>query len=130
TDQLATFSLFFQDYLPKYPALKMNLNLIFGSGLPFGPPNHLRYQQIFRMPPYRRVDVGFAYNILKEEREFKSKNFMNHVKSMWLNVEVLNLLGVNNTVSYTWVKDVTARQYAVPNYLTNRMLNVKLQVRF
>lgn len=130
TDQLATFSLFFQDYLPKYPALKMNLNLIFGSGLPFGPPNHLRYQQIFRMPPYRRVDVGFAYNILKEDREFKTKNFMNHVKSMWLNVEVLNLLGVNNTVSYTWVKDVTARQYAVPNYLTNRMLNVKLQVRF
>lgn len=130
TDQLATFNLFFQDYLPKYPVLKMNLNLIFGSGLPFGPPNHLRWQQVFRMPPYRRVDIGFAYNILKEDREFKRKNFTNHIKSMWLNIEVLNLLGVNNTVSYTWVKDVTARQYAVPNYLTNRMINVKLQVRF
>ena len=130
TDQLATFSLFFQDYLPKFPQLKMNLNLIFGSGLPFGPPNHLRYQQIFRMPPYRRVDIGFAYNILKEDREFKRKNFMNHLKSMWLNIEVLNLLGVNNTVSYTWVKDVTARQYAVPNYLTNRQVNLKLQIRF
>lgn len=130
TDQLATFNLFFQDYLPKYPVLKMNLNLIFGSGLPFGPPNHLRWQQVFRMPPYRRVDIGFAYNILKEDREFKRQNFANHIKSMWLNIEVLNLLGVNNTVSYTWVKDVTARQYAVPNYLTNRMINVKLQVRF
>lgn len=130
TDQLVTFNMFFQDYLPKYPALKMNLNLIFGSGLPFGPPNHLRYQQVFRMPPYRRVDIGFAYNIIKENREFKRKTFMNHVKSMWLNVEVLNLLDVNNTVSYTWIKDVTGRQYAVPNYLTRRQLNVKLQVRF
>lgn len=130
TDQLATFSLFFQDYLPKFPQLKMNLNLIFGNGLPFGPPNHLRYQQIFRMPPYRRVDIGFAYNILKEDREFKRKSFMNHLKSMWLNIEVLNLLGVNNTVSYSWVKDVTARQYAVPNYLTNRQVNLKLQIRF
>lgn len=130
TDQLATFSLFFQDYLPKFPQLKMNLNLIFGSGLPFGPPSHLRYQQVFRMPSYRRVDIGFAYNILKEDREFKRKSFMNKLRSMWLNVEVLNLLGVNNTVSYTWVKDVTSRQYAVPNYLTNRQLNVKLQIRF
>lgn len=130
TDQLATFNLFFQDYLPKFPQLKMNLNLIFGSGLPFGPPNHLRWQQVFRMPPYRRVDIGFAYNILKEEREFKRKSFANHIKSVWLNLEVLNLLGVNNTVSYTWVKDVTSRQYAVPNYLTNRMVNLKLQVRF
>ncbi len=130
TDQLVTFNMFFQDYLPKHPELKMNLNLIFGSGLPFGPPNHLRYQQVFRMPPYRRVDIGFAYNIIRENREIKKKNFMNNVKSMWLNVEVLNLLDVNNTVSYTWIKDVTARQYAVPNYLTRRQLNVKLQIRF
>jgi hypothetical protein len=130
TDQLVTFSLFFQDYLPKYPALKMNLNLIFGSGLPFGPPEHIRWKQVFRMPPYRRVDIGFAYNILKENREFKKKNFFNKVASAWLNIEVLNLLQVNNTVSYTWVKDVTGRQYAVPNYLTRRQVNIKLQIRF
>jgi hypothetical protein len=49
---------------------------------------------------------------------------------LWLYLEVLNLLGVNNTVSYTWIKDVTGRQYAVPNYLTQRQLNVKLQIRF
>ncbi len=108
----------------------MNLNIIFGSGLPFGPPTHERWRQVFRMPPYRRVDIGFAYNVLKEDREFKRKNFFNNLKSMWINVEVLNLLQVNNTVSYTWVTDVTGRQYAVPNYLTRRQLNVKLQIRF
>lgn len=130
TDQLVTFSMFFQDHLPKYPGIKMNLNLIFGSGLPFGPPNHQRWQQVFRMPPYRRVDVGFAFNVLKENREFKKKNVINKISSMWINIEVLNLLAVNNTVSYTWIKDVTARQYAVPNYLTQRQLNVRLMIRF
>ncbi len=130
TDQMVTYSMFFQDYLPKFPQFKMNLNIIFGSGLPFGPPTHERWRQVFRMPPYRRVDIGFAYNILKEDREIKRKNVFNNLKSMWLNVEVLNLLQVNNTVSYTWVTDVTGRQYAVPNYLTRRQLNVKLQIRF
>ncbi len=130
TDQLATFSMFFQDYFPKLPTCKMNLNIIFGSGLPFGPPEHLRWKQVFRMPPYRRVDIGFAYNVLKEGREIKRKNVFNNLKSMWINIEVLNLLQVNNTVSYTWVRDVTSRQYAIPNYLTRRQINLKLQIRF
>ncbi|MBS1652214.1 MAG: TonB-dependent receptor [Bacteroidetes bacterium] len=130
TDQLVTFSMFFQDYLPRLPQFKFNLNLQFGSGLPFGPPTHIRWQQILRMPPYRRVDAGFAYNILKENREIKRKNFLNHLKDMWIFVEVFNLLDVQNTVSYTWVHDVTGNMYAVPNYLTSRQINLRLQVKF
>lgn len=130
TDQLVTFGLFFQDYLPKLPALKFNLNLQFGSGLPFGPPLHLRWQQVLRMPPYRRVDAGFAYNVIKENREFKRKNVFNNLKEMWIYLEIFNLLQVQNTVSYTWLQDVTGNRYAVPNYLTNRQINVRLQVRF
>jgi hypothetical protein len=130
TDQLVTFGLFFQDYLPKYPQLKFNLNLLFGSGLPFGPPTHLRWEQILRMPPYRRVDVGFAYNVIKPEREIKRKNIFNNLKEMWIFLEVFNLLQVQNTVSYIWITDVTGNRYAIPNYLTNRQVNLKLQVRF
>lgn len=130
TDQLVTFGLFFQDYLPKFPSFKFNLNLQFGSGLPFGPPTHLRYQQVLRMPPYRRVDAGFAYNILKSNREIKRKNAFNHLKDMWVFLEIFNLLQVQNTVSFTWIQDVTGNRYAVPNYLTNRQVNVKLQIRF
>ncbi len=130
TDQLVTFGLFFQDYLPKYPAFKFNLNLQFGSGLPFGPPTHLRYQQLLRMPAYRRVDAGFAYNILKAKREFKSKNVFNHLEDMWIYLEIFNLLQVQNTVSYTWIQDVTGIRYAIPNYLTNRQVNVRLQIKF
>lgn len=130
SDQLVTFGLFFQDYLPKLPSCKFNLNINFGTGLPFGPPNHLRYQQVFRMPPYRRVDAGFAYNILKENRVMKRKNVFNHVKDIWLFAEVLNILQVNNTVSYTWVQDVTGQTYAIPNYLTNRQINLRLYIHF
>ena len=49
---------------------------------------------------------------------------------MFVSLEIFNLLQVNNTVSYTWITDVTNRQYAVPNYLTKRTLNLKLQVKF
>ncbi len=130
TDQRVTFGMFFQDYIPKLPSCKMYLNMQFGTGLPFGPPDHERWKQIFRMPPYRRVDIGFAYQIVKEEKPLPKKNPFHFMKSAFISVEVFNLLQVNNTVSYTWVTDVTNRQYAVPNYLTKRQLNLKLQVKF
>ncbi|MBP9069042.1 MAG: TonB-dependent receptor plug domain-containing protein [Bacteroidia bacterium] len=130
TDQLVSFGMFFQDYIPSLPWCKFNLNLQFGTGRPFGPPTHKRYQQTLRMPPYRRVDAGFAFNVLKEDREFKNKNAFNHLKDMWIFVEVFNLLAIQNTVSYTWVQDVTGNRYAVPNYLTNRQINLRLQIRF
>ncbi|MFL5753085.1 MAG: carboxypeptidase regulatory-like domain-containing protein [Bacteroidia bacterium] len=132
TDQRVTFNLFFQDYLPKLPTCKMHLNLIFGSGLPFWTPNHKKYpyDKNQRMPPYRRVDIGFSYQVVKEGKQYKEKSLFRWCKSAWLSLEVLNLLAVNNTVSYTWIKDVTNRQYAIPNYLTNRQLNLKLQLKF
>jgi hypothetical protein len=130
TDQLVTFGLFFQDNLPKYPAIKFNLNLQFGSGLPFGPPTHLRWEQVLRMPPYRRADAGIAYNVLKEKRNYIRKNYFNNIKEMWIFLEVFNLLQIQNTVSYTWIQDVTGNYYAVPNYLTNRQVNLRLQIKF
>ena len=54
----------------------------------------------------------------------------NNLQEMWVNVEVFNLLQIQNTISYTWVTDVTGNRYAIPNYLTNRQINIKLQIRF
>lgn len=130
TDQRVSFGLFFQDKMPGFPDLKMHLNLLFGSGVPFGPPGSERYKQILRMPPYRRVDIGFSYQLLRENRKVKEKSPARFLKSAWLSLEVFNLLAVNNTVSYIWVEDVTSRQYAVPNYLTKRQLNLRLIVKF
>ena len=130
TDQRVNFGLFFQDYLPRNPTYKMHLMLMFGSSLPFGAPGTPRYTQIFRMPPYRRVDIGFSKQIKSEDSQLRPGNFINYFKTIWISAEIFNLLQVNNTVSYIWVKDFQNRQYAVPNYLTSRQLNIKLLVTF
>ena len=130
TEQFLTFALYFQDYLPILPDCKMNLGLIVGTGLPFGPPTHERYKAVFRMPPYKRVDIGFSYQIIKAEKPLSKNNPFHFMKSLWMGVEVFNLLQIQNTLSYYWVKDVTGRSYAIPNYLTNRLLNVRMIVHF
>lgn len=130
TDQFVTFALYFQDYLPKLPDCKMNIGLILGTGLPFGPPTRERYKAIFRYPPYRRVDIGFSYQVIKADKPLKPSNPLHNLKSLWLGLEVYNLLQVNNTVSYFWIKDVTGRSYAVPNYLTNRQISLRTVIQF
>ena len=129
TDQTVNFSIFFQDYLPNNPTLKFNLTLHYATGLSFGPPNAPKYQHVLRIPPYRRVDMGISKRLLSEDRERKNgKN--GGFDSIWLGVEFFNLLGINNTISYIWVKDVTNTTYAVPNYLTNRLINLTLSMNF
>ncbi len=129
TDQRVNFSMFFQDYIPGNPNYKMNLNLIYGSGLPFGPPNSEKYQDILRIPAYRRVDIGFSI-LIKEENKFKKIRWLNKFDDIWISAEVFNLLNINNTVSYLWVKDISSREYAVPNYLTSRRINTKIIFSF
>ncbi len=130
TDQLVTFSMFFQDYLPKHPNIKMHLNLVFGTSLPFGPPNSLPDKQVLRMPSYRRVDIGSSFLLRDKTKLYSKKNILRNMGNIWLSIEVFNLLQVSNTISYIWVTDIDNRQYAVPNYLTPRQLNAKLQIEF
>lgn len=129
TDQTLNISVFFQDYFPGNPTYKMHLAAFYGSRLPTGPPNSERYQDTFRMPPYRRIDLGFSKVLIGPETRVKSKLF-SHIKDMSLGLEVLNLIGVNNTVSYFWVSSNKGDLFAVPNYLTDRKLNLKLTVKF
>ena len=131
SDQRINFAIFFQDYLPLIPSFKVNLKLIFGTGLPFGPSDGERYQQTYRMSPYRRVDLGFSKQLISDETSFRNpRNPLKYIRNCWLSLEIFNLLGVNNVSSYMWVTDVYNIQYAVPNYLTNRQLNLKLILEF
>ena len=129
TDQRVNFSMFFQDYIPNKPNYKMHLNLVYGTGLPFGPPDGEKHQDVLRIPNYRRVDIGFSAVLKAAEKKSKLK-WLNAFNSIWVSAEVFNLLDINNTVSYLWVADVSGRQYAVPNYLTARQLNAKLILSF
>lgn len=130
TDQLFSVNIFFQDHFPRWPTFKMHLNMVYSTPLPFGPPEHLRYKDTLRMPAYFRVDIGFSKSIIDESRTYSRKSFFRHFRSLWISAEIFNLLGRLNTISYMWVKDVNNRQYAVPNELTSRLINVKLVAKF
>lgn len=129
SDQRFNMSIFFQDYLVKNKNFKMHMQLHLGTGLPFGPPDRKRYNDVLKMPPYRRVDIGFSYLIVDGEKQHKS-NFLNSFDKIWLSAEVLNLLGVQNTLSYRWIKDIRNTVWPLPNYLTSRRINVKLHISF
>ncbi len=130
SDQLVNFGLFFQDYLPKNPSYKMQLSLLFGSRLPVWIPGSKSPNYQFRMPEYRRVDIGFAKVIKSENDTLKASNPLRHFKSIWITAEIFNLLGTKNTISYIWINDIRNNKYAIPNYLSNRRVNVKLTVKF
>ncbi len=134
TDQLVNFSLFFQDYLPNNPSYRVNLYFLFGSRLPFSPPNTDRYDITYRMPAYKRVDIGFS-KVIKDENTQSKLKMWNPFKTVLITGEIFNLFGVNNTISYLWIKTVSNLQqmpgmFAVPNYLTSRRFNIRLTVRF
>jgi hypothetical protein len=139
TDQRVSFAVMFQDYIPKFPYLKVHMGLVFASGLPFGPPDNNRYRDLFRIPSYKRFDVGFSallFDIEKKKEMGKvPKKFFGSMEQIWLSFEVYNLFGINNTVSYIWVDGLDPRtgtfgQYAVPNYLSQRRVNLKFKVDF
>lgn len=129
-DQRVNFSLFFQDYLPKNPSYKMNLSLLYSTGLPVNIPGTKNYKGGSRIPSYRRVDIGFAKQIMGEGVSLREGHFLNTFESMWLSLEVFNLLQIKNTISYFWVTDISNNQLAVPNYLTPRQVNLKLNITF
>ena len=110
-------------------AYKFHMSLNYGSGLPFGPNNSSRYQQTMRMPSYKRMDMGFS-RMIKEPGVDSKLGFINYFNTITISAEVFNLLGIRNTASYIWITDSSNRKYAVPNYLTSRMLNVKLSIEF
>lgn len=130
SDQRVNVNLFFQDYLPMDPTYKMHMTLSFGTGLPFGAPNTPMYTHTHRMPPYRRVDIGFSKQLFTEAGLASRHGFWKNIRSSWISLEVFNLLQISNTISYIWVTDIFNAQYAVPNYLTPRQVNLKLMVEF
>lgn len=135
TDQTLGFNLFFQDYLPGNPTFRVHLSANYGTGLPVGVNGIDRYDVTFRMKDYKRVDIGFT-KILRDETSSNGiSRRLKGFKGIWLGAEVFNLFNFNNTVSYLWIQTVGNQQgesdtFAVPNYLTSRRINIRLQLKF
>jgi hypothetical protein len=132
TDQLMTLNMFFQDYLPKNENIKVNLNFSVGSGLPFGPrESNLEFRNYFRLKSYKRVDIGFSFQLWKQEwRGRKPKHPLRFAENSWLSIEAFNILGIANQASVNWIKTLTNDEYALPNSLTGRRINLRMRVDF
>lgn len=126
TDQRVNFAVFFQDHVPKIPAWKVFVSLIFNSGLPFSLPDSPTNRSSFTAPAYRRADIGTHYTFFFNDKTISKKFF----ESITLGLECLNVFEFNNTISYQWIADFNNRYYAVPNTLSTRFLNLKLTASF
>ena len=107
--------------------------MMYATGLPFNVPNHALdagYQ--VRIPDYKRVDIGFAAMLLDgSKKDRPAYSIFSNFKSIWLSLEVFNLLAIKNTLSYLWIQDYTTNNtFAVPNRLTSRLVNLKLAFNF
>lgn len=130
TDQRLNLSVFFSDYFPGTDRWKVTLKGHYAGGLPFGPPHTGREKQVFRMPSYRRVDLGCSYRLIKNEDRHINSAIGRPFRNIWLGIDAFNILGISNVNSYYWVTDITSNQFAVPNYLTGRQINARLLLEF
>ena len=130
TDRLVTFGMFFQDYLSTNKNIKVYLNTLYGSNLPYNIPGNARYRNSLQIPSYIRVDIGFSALLLDAEKQRRSHSPFKDFKSIWLSLEVFNLIDRPNTISYLLIKDFQNNTFALPNRLTPRLVNVKLAVNW
>ena len=130
TEQRYSIALFFQDYVPRFPKYKFSLRAIWSDGLPVGAPRLGRQAGYFRTTPYRRVDIGASRLLVGGEDRLMKRGFFRYFKSIWIGLDVFNLLDISNVNSYYWVTDIYNHQSAVPNYLTMRQFNLRLSMEF
>lgn len=125
-DQLINIGMMFQDKLPDNPTYKVHLNLVYASSLPVGPPGPERYTDVFKIPAYKRVDIGFSKDLVSHESKKEIVFLKKYFSMLSLHAELFNLLNFKNIGSYLWLNDRNSNQYAVPNYLTFRKFNFRL----
>ena len=131
TDQRLKFGALFQDYVPNMPDLKMYLNLVYNTGVPGGSPSYADpYDFQIRLRDYRRADLGISYQLVNPEKKYNSK-WKKALRELSIGFEIYNMFNNQNTITNTWVRDVyTKRQFAIPNFLTPRVFNLRLSARF
>ncbi|ULC60856.1 carboxypeptidase-like regulatory domain-containing protein [Flaviramulus sp. BrNp1-15] len=131
TDQRLKFAALFQDYVPNVPNLKLYLNLVYNTGLPGGSPSYTDpYEYQNRLPAYKRADLGLQFVLVDGKKQFAS-GWKKPFKELSFGFEIFNIFDVQNSITNTWVRDVySKRQYAIPNYLTPRVFNIRTTMKF
>ncbi|MGG5207720.1 TonB-dependent receptor plug domain-containing protein [Chryseobacterium sp. MIQD13] len=131
TDQRFRFAMFYQDYMPKFPSMRVNLTLVYAMGLPNGAPVFTDpYQYQRTLPAYKRVDLGLSKVFIDSKDKKKRYGFWGNFEELTLGVQVFNAFNINNTVANQWITDYNSSvMYPVPVRLTGRFFNVKLEFK-
>ena len=125
-EQRYNLTIYFQDYVPRFPQYKIHLKFIWSEGLPFGYPRKEDMRYLGHMSDYRRIDIGATRTFSAATDKWMKKS--KHVDSWSIQLDIFNLIGWKNVNSYDWVTAANGMQWASPNYLTGRMINVKFDV--
>ncbi len=131
TDQRLKFAMLFQDYVKVIPDLKMYLNLTYNTGLPGGSPSYADpYDYQIRLPDYKRADLGVSYVIVGENK-LRESGWLKPFKELTIGAEIFNIFDIQNSITNTYVRDVYSKvQYAIPNYLSPRIFNLRTTMKF
>ncbi len=131
TDQRFKFGMLFQDYVPNIPNIRMYLNLVFNTGVPGGSPSYANvYEYQHRLNAYKRADIGISY-VFKDAKEQQETAWLSNFKELAVGFEIFNMFDVQNSITNTWVRDVYSKRfYGIPNYMTPRVFNIKVEMKF
>ena len=130
SDQRIKFGILFQDYVPSLPNLKVYLNLVYNTGVPGGSPSYAdvyKFQE--RLRDYKRADLGVSY-IFKDANKAKNIGWMSKFIELSAGLELFNMFDIQNSITNTWVRDVYSKtQFGIPNFMTGRVLNLKIVMK-
>ena len=131
SDQRIKFGILFQDYVPNLPNLKAYLNLVYNTGVPGGAPAYADvYQFQERLRDYKRADLGISYVFADVNKQYKT-GFLSRFTELTAGLELFNMFDIQNAITNTWVIDVYSKtQFGIPNYMTGRVLNFKVNMKF
>jgi len=132
TDQRLKLGILFQDYVPDIPNLKMYLNLVYNTGVPGGSPSYAD-PYIFqnRLKDYKRADLGISHIFVYADKSYPENHWLHKFKELSVGFEVFNLFNNQNSITNTWVRDVDSKnEFAIPNFMTSRVMNLRLKMRF
>ena len=131
TDQRLKFGILFQDYVPNLPDLKAYLNLVYNTGVPGGSPAYADvYNFQTRLRDYKRADLGISYVFVDTNKQFTT-GWLSKFKELTAGLELFNMFDIQNSITNTWVRDVYSKQqFGIPNYMTGRVLNFKIGMKF
>ena len=131
TDQRIKLAVLFQDYVPNNPNLKMYMNMVYQSGVPGGSPSYAD-PYIFqnRLKGYFRSDIGISY-VFVDGKKKPNAAWLQKFRELSVGIELFNMFDVQNSITNTWVRDISSNSsVAVPNFLSGRVLNARLSMRF